>query len=122
MEKMVPPGEHVGFDRAYRRVRISVRGSAGGVEAGPHQLSGPRRRRRPRRDAVADRVPLPARRLGRRLACVGIDETYNGPHPIAGGSDAEVPDGRGLSKSRPSGTPTLQPMQAMFSGVICRRR
>jgi hypothetical protein len=32
------------------------------------------------------------------LACMGIDETYNSPHPISGGSDAPiggVPDGRG---------------------------
>lgn len=33
------------------------------------------------------------------LACIGIDETYNAPHPIAGGSDAGVPDGRGPFKA-----------------------
>src|SRR5439155_22379579 len=34
------------------------------------------------------------------LACIGIDETYRGPHPISGGSDAPidvVSNGRGLS-------------------------
>src|SRR5439155_15334595 len=35
------------------------------------------------------------------LACIGIDETYRGPHPISGGSDAPidvVSNGRGLSR------------------------
>ena len=30
------------------------------------------------------------------LRCMGIDKDFNGFHPIAGGSDAGVPDGRGI--------------------------
>ena len=35
------------------------------------------------------------------LACIGIDETYRGPHPISGGSDAPwgvVSNGQGPSR------------------------
>jgi hypothetical protein len=42
-------------------------------------------------DAPRDNVYL--------LACIGIDETYKGPHPISGGSDEAwgvVPGGQGL--------------------------
>ena len=62
-----------------------------------------------------------ARSLGALRGPHGLSENRGAPRLRPGASERMGGLG-GPSKSRPSGTPTLQPMQVMFSGVICRRR